>query len=297
MNDHVTHVFDPVEIRRKIFSIEQLGALPHLVWHLMDALMDERTTASDLERLIESDMALASKVLSLANSAYYRQTQSITTIQRAVVVIGFTELHLLAVAAGLSKLFDTSRLPAGIDGEGLWLHGLAVSWVARKMAEYIGFPAPCEVMVAGLLHDLGKLVLVSHLTEEFEQIAAGLDRGLPYYLAEKQTGLSHTRVGYWLARRWQLPEIFGSVILHHHQPYKNDPHLPAVALVFLANRMVLNLGIGWEDPEPGVDESVALEATGFHEKQLTMIQEEARQKLPQQLAAWKSILNGGLSGH
>jgi HD-like signal output (HDOD) protein len=106
--------------------------MPHVVFQLVDALGDSRTSAADLEEIIESDQALASKVLSLSNSAFYGFSQKISTIQRAVVAIGFSELQLLALGTGLADVFDHKGLPEKFNGEGMWIHSIAVAWIAKK---------------------------------------------------------------------------------------------------------------------------------------------------------------------
>ena len=121
-------------IRERVLAIERLGAFPQVAMRLLDAIGDERTNVSDLAEIIESDMALASKVLSLANSAFYAPKQQITTIHRSVVVIGFEELQLLTLGIGLSEIFDMSNVPEGFDMEGLWMHSMAVGWMSKNLA-------------------------------------------------------------------------------------------------------------------------------------------------------------------
>ena len=214
----------PPDFAAHIFKIERLDAMPHIVWQLIEALNDERTTPASLEELITSDPALTSKILKLANSVYYNVAEPVKTISRAIVIIGFRELEILALGSGLAGIFNIKHSPDGLNVEDLWRHSLAVSWMAREMADLSNQSGPAEIMIAGLLHDLGKLVLASHLTEELAQIAALTQQGIPFYLAEEQLSLKHTTIGYWLAKRWNLPEIHVSAIRNHHFPQTNDPY-------------------------------------------------------------------------
>jgi len=279
-----------VKIRRRIFEIERLAAMPQVVWQLVDALGDEQTTPAKLEWLIDSDQALASKVLSLANSAYYGVSQKVTTISRAIVVIGFQELELLALGAGLAEIFDLKKVPPGFDGEELWIHCLAVSWMARELAASAKYPVPGEIMVAGLLHDLGKLVLSTHLTEEFAEVLELTGRGTPYFEAEEVCGLKHTTVGYWLAARWDLPQVHVSVIRDHHAPRGADPYYVPTGLVFLADNLIKFMRFGLVQQAKPADHGPVLEATRLTRAEIRELSEKARKRIPIMLNTWKEIL-------
>lgn len=278
------------QLRIRVFQIERLAAMPQVVWRLMDALGDERTDALRLERIIESDPAIVSKILSLANSAYYGLPQKITTVRRAVVIIGFQELQVLALGAGLAEVFDLRKVPLGFDGEALWLHCLAVSWAARELAEAARYPIPGEIMVAGLLHDLGKLILVTHLADEFSQVLRLAGQDTPYFQAEEQLGLNHTIIGYWLAARWGLPEIHSSAIRDHHHPQDTGPYCISTCLVALADQLVKELGLGLVQEAPPLDFSTALQAANLSPDRFQAVAESVKEKVPSMLETWKQTL-------
>lgn len=281
------------EIRNRVFQIKRLATMPQVIWQLMDTLADDRSSASTVEKVIESDPALASKVLSLANSAYYSPRQEVVTIERAVVIIGYEELYLLAVGATLAEVFNIRSVPAEFDGEGLWLHCLAVSWLARELAVAACYPAPMEIMVAGLLHDLGKLVLATYLKKELNKIINLVKNGVPYYLAEEQFGLGHTSVGYWLARHWSLPESHTDIIRDHHTPRPDGPHFTGTCLVLLADQLVKALGIGLIHKARPVYLSAALEATNLTKARLRTEVKRFKREIPALTDRWKQILGKG----
>ncbi|MEW6263169.1 MAG: HDOD domain-containing protein [Thermodesulfobacteriota bacterium] len=278
-----------LRIRQRIFQIERLGAMPQIVWRLIEALGDEMTTPAKIEKLIEGDPALASKVLSLANSAYYGLAQKVTTISRAVVVMGFDELQILAVGAGLADMFNPNTLP-DLEGESLWRHCLAVSWTAKALAETAGYPIPTEIMVAGLLHDLGKLVLMTHFPEEYRELLVLNRRGVPYYQAEEQSGLKHNVVGHWLARRWRLPALHEAAIRNHHQLSGGEPYLFATSLVALADVLVKELKFGLVQEARPLDRLAALRGAGLTRPDIESVAEKARVQVPAMLDAWKQML-------
>jgi HD-like signal output (HDOD) protein len=281
------------DLKQRVLTLKRLAAMPQSVWQLMGALRDERTDAASLGAIIERDAALASKVLGLANSAYYGMPDEVTTVQRAVVIIGYQELEMLALTAGLADVFDTKRVPDGFDAYGLWIHCLSVGWVARVLATRAGQPNPGEIMVSGLLHDLGKLILASFLRDELAQVLELQRRGTPYYLAEEAVGVDHCLIGHWLSEHWKLPHLHASVIRHHHSPGPDIPYSRSVGLVFLADEIVKGLGFGQvQDSRPQPLDWV-LKQVGLSRETYKESVEEAQNKLPPQFDAWKLMLNNG----
>jgi len=281
------------EIRRRVFRIDRLASMPQVVFRLVEAMGDSRTDAAALERIIESDQALASKVLSVANSAFYGFAQEVKTIRRAVVAIGFDELQLLALGSGLADVFNPRSIPERFDGQGLWTHCLAVSWTARALAVRAGHRAPGEIQMAGLLHDLGKLVMAIHMADDFEQICQLVDEGLSPHEAESRLGVPHTTVGRLLAAKWMLPEVHLTVIDKHHQPRPNGPYAEATCLVALANELTKELGFGsaWRGGEP--DRAALLGALKLDGAALDMVADRAAEAVPELLDGWQQAVFGG----
>lgn len=278
-------------LREKIFRIRRLTAMPHVAWRLVEVLTDENTTVKTLAEIIETDQALTSKVLSLANSAYYGFSESVTTIQRAAVLIGFQELQILALGTGLSENFNLRKTPASFDGQALWLHCLAVSWLGRALAEVAGYPTPAEVMVAGLLHDLGKLVLVTHLQAELPPLLELLGQGVPYYQAEQRSGLSHTTIGMWLGRRWDLPPIHLETIEHHHQPRVELPFFNCTCLVFLADRLAKQMRFGLVHQARPLAVGRLLDQLNLTPAVLKQVVQRARHEIPSHLEKMSFLLS------
>ena len=281
------------EIQRKIFRIKRLSAMPPVVWRLMEALLDENASIRTIESIIESDPALTSKVLSLANSAYYGVVQKITTISRAVVVIGFRELEVLAMGTGLAEIFDLKRAPEDFDGQGLWFHCMAAAWLGRELAEAARYPVPGEIMVAGLLHDLGKLVLATSLTEELMAVLDLVRQGTPFPEAEESLGVAHTKVGHWLALRWGLPEIHVAAIRDHHAPKSTDPYLVSTSLVFLADVIVKKLNVGLVQESRPASLARAMEDARLDVDRVREVAARAREQIPPMLEVWGRLIEKG----
>ncbi|MBU2548969.1 MAG: HDOD domain-containing protein [Proteobacteria bacterium] len=279
------------DVIRRIFQIDRLAAMPHVIWEIMNALNREDTTPARVRQIIEQDLALSTKVLSLANSAHYGLPQKITTIERAVVIIGFQELSFLAMSAGLADFFDIRKVPARFDGEGLWVHSLAVSWVAKELATSARHPDPGGIMIAGLLHDLGKLVLATHLPDLMEKILDLVEsRLLTYYQAEQEAGLPHSLVGYWLARSWGLPDMISQVIRDHHAVSGGESCPEAASMVALADALIRSLQIGLVDEAPPLDDIRVIETAGLNLDDYKQVAMAAETKISPMVDVWRAML-------
>lgn len=277
------------ERRRGIFKIDRLPAMPQVVFRLISELGSDKADAARLEKILESDMALASKVLNLANSAFYGFAQKVTTVRRAVVAVGFTELRLLATGMGLASVFDPQDSPPGWDSRDFWFHSLAVSWIAQELAMESGYPDPGEIMVAGLLHDLGKLILATHLPADYGRLMDLVARGRPFDQAEEELVLAHGRIGFWLARKWNLPGIHAAVIRDHHRPDPEDEFHRPTCLVLLADSLAKGMGLGLVQRAASSSLDQALEGAGsISRESLQNVVHKAASDLPAVLDGWRN---------
>jgi HD-like signal output (HDOD) protein len=182
-------------------------------------MQDPRTSAEELGRAIATDPALVSKVLKLVNSAFYGFPGRISTITQAIVILGFSTIRNVVLTTSVLKVFGNSKSP-GFDVEYFWEHSLLTGAIAKSLALEKDLPFTEETFIAGLLHDMGRMVLSQRLTPEFEKVMEFKEKaGVPLLDAEKSVlGLTHGEVGGWLARKWNLPSPFVDVMLYHHFP-------------------------------------------------------------------------------
>lgn len=278
------------ESRRRLARIERLPATPGVVIQLIEVLADDEIEISRIEEILESDQALTSKVLSLANSAYYGFTQEVTTITRAVTLVGLEELQLLALGSSLTGIFDDSTVPEGWDYEQMWHHCLVVSWIAQELAWQTGYESPGEVMVAGLMHDLGKLMLAACLTEEYGRVIELTDGGLPFHEAEARCGLVHTEAGRVLGVKWGLPPIHLSAVSNHHRLDDQDPHLRATCLVHLADMLAKELGYGLTHHGAGTKLGLVRKVAPEAVARLRAVGRKSVEVVPEYLEMWSRII-------
>ncbi len=194
-------------------KIKELPPLPLVVRKLIQTTDDDRSNAEDVQRVLSGDQALAGKVLKLVNSSFYGMSGEISTISRAVVVLGFAAIRNLATGLGVAGIM--AQAGKGTRQELFWAHAIAAASSAQVLAVHTGYEDPEEAFIAGLLHDIGHLILATAMPKPF---AAVMDECPSDLLAREQEvlGAVHTKVGQKLLRHWKLPEKLGRAVRFHH---------------------------------------------------------------------------------
>lgn len=224
------------QIQEKVKTIIQLPALPSLAFEVVDLVDNPKTSASQLAKLISADQALTGKVLKIANSPFYGFPKKISTIDFAIIVLGFDALKEIVISIAL-----VSSLQKKTDGyfntKTFWDHSIATGVIARRLARDIGYRVTGEVFVAGLLHDMGISILNKYFNAEFRRIVdINRDMNLPFLEAEESVlGVTHAEIGSWLGERWNLPDQLVETIRHHHAPEKAELNPKLVAIVHCAD--------------------------------------------------------------
>jgi HD-like signal output (HDOD) protein len=205
---------DPQKI---IDKISDLPTLPSVAMRINTELENESLTANKLGKIISEDTALASKLLRLANSAFYGLPSKVTTMDRAVTLLGFNTIKNLALSIAIYNFFEKDDT-SSVDVRGLWEHSLGCAVAAKILAEKSNKRLGDDAFLLGILHDIGKIVFIKHSLADMEKVqqrTAGL--GIEQAGAEKEVfGLTHQEVGTLLLRKWNFPEtIISGVRLHH----------------------------------------------------------------------------------
>ena len=213
-------------------KIRNLPALPTILTRIVSTIEDPHSSASDLEQIIQHDLVLTSKLLAVANSANYSFRQEITTVSRAVVSIGFEEVRNLCVGICMMGFLHPSVFGDKERAQLLWLHSLAVAEGASLLAEGQEEVRPDQAFAAGLLHDIGKVVIEAYFHKEVSALQHLVeDRQVPYQEAEKSLEIEHDKIGHLLARNWKLPSILSEAIGCHHKPGPGLVNLRMVSTV------------------------------------------------------------------
>jgi HD-like signal output (HDOD) protein len=206
------------ELKVLVQKITDLPTLPAMMATITRLMQDPRTSADELGRAISTDPSLVSKVLKLVNSAFYGFPGRISTITQAIVILGFSTIRNVVLTTSVLKAFGKSGTP-GVDVGKFWEHSLLTGAIARSLAMEREAHFVEETFIAGLLHDMGRIVLSQKLPEEFAKVAEAKQKGMPQLEAEQRMlHLTHGDIGGWLARKWNLPMPFAEVMRLHHFP-------------------------------------------------------------------------------
>ncbi len=278
-----------------IKNIRNIPTLPNVLGQIIQTLDDPRASAADLERIVRNDQAITTKLLAVANSAYYGLRHQITTVRRAVVTIGFSEVRNVCLSLSLMGFLHPSTFSDQQGAEQLWLHSLAASEAARILAQRTGACDPGQAFTAGLLHDIGKVIMAAFAPERVAALREHLARtGCSLRQAEEALDLSHEQVGLELARRWDLPPVLYQAIGCHHSLERDLEHLPLAAVTCAADFMVRADNIGDSgNPDPPLLPPLALEAI---EADLAILEEcrrELEAAMPRVEQQWEELMASG----
>ena len=229
-------------------ELQDLPPLPAVIVRVMQTVNDPSTSATDLNRLISADQALASKVLRLVNSSYYGFPRKISTITNAVVILGFNTVRNLTTSLGVFNAFDARGQKTALDRDAFWAHSIAVAVAAGVVARRkgIGSKSVEEVFIGGLMHDIGKLFLDQYFPDQYAIAIklAGAAR-ISIWEAEKTAlGVGHALVGKRIAEKWNLPSSLTSMITLHHQPVFAKEYFEITATIQAADHVARKLGLG-----------------------------------------------------
>lgn len=223
-----------LKIKRITESVISLPTLPTVVSKMIQLVDNPKTSASSLARLIYTDQALTARILKLANSAYYGFPREISTVNMAIVVLGFNTVKEMGLSlsvfeafkGGNDGIFDISRF---------WQHSIGCGSAARIIARRFRDEAAGEAFVTGLLHDIGKVILKQYMRAEFAEIIQTATLGVEQLddIELRIAGATHAQIGSWLTEKWNLPRLITDAVGFHHSPWeaKNDPVMVAMVTV------------------------------------------------------------------
>lgn len=225
------------KITRELQKISTLPPLPEVATRVLALINDPESSAKELATLVRRDAALATHLLKVANSAAYGLTRRVTSIELALVVLGFDEVRNLVISIAILRAFPSKSKNQITDEYNFWMHSISCAIAARELANEISF-GEGEPFLAGLLHDIGLLAAEKFFNDKYrDTLKLSSEENISIYKAEKKIfGMGHDELGARLAEHWNLPEPICNVIRYHHQP-SLDPDKqsrPLCALVHLA---------------------------------------------------------------
>jgi len=273
------------EIYRKIYSrIEELPTLPVITIKLLKAFEDKNYNAANIAELISWDASLTSKILKIANSAYYGFQQQVSSLQYAIALLGLTMIKSLALSLGVITSLPDSPGSRFFNPEKLWLHNIAAATVMESIKTKVErVPQESPLFVIGMLHDTGKIVLDQFFNEKFTAVLESLhtDTSQELHIKEKNIiGVDHCDVGAMLFQRWHFPEtIVTPIQLHHSEKRFDSPLGVEISILRIGNIIPQQVGLGSDGNavSPDIDGG-DLENTSLTEKNIEALRQELMEK-------------------
>lgn len=235
----------------------EVSSLPMIYYKINDAINHPRTSMADIAKIIRDDPGLTVRLLRLVNSAFYGFPSRIETITQALVIIGTNQLRDLALATSITHLFE--GIPEDlISMDSFWRHSIACGVGAKTLATYRNETNVERFLIAGMLHDIGRLILYKREGELAQELLlqSRSEQDLLFRIEQERLGFDHAVLGSRLLQLWNLPVSLVEAVAFHHTPQKALPYPIEATLVHLADILVnaLKWGSSGESYVPPIDE-------------------------------------------
>ena len=247
MHDSLSH--PPSYLKDIRAYIARMPSLSTTAAKVLETCNNPQSSPNDLNRVISLDPVLAAQVLRLTNSAYYSLSHPVSSLTRAIIMLGINTVKNLVLSFAILEQLRKAKSFRALSAQKFWAHSLSVGVIAKclAMARGVSLSDQEEFFVCGLLHDLGKIPLNCQFSDEYSQML-DLAKRSRWPLAHAESvvfGIDHSFIGGLIAKKWRLSRPFIEALEWHHQPDKSLPeHQPLVLIVALADIYSQLLDIG-----------------------------------------------------
>ncbi|PRC93362.1 HDOD domain-containing protein [Solimicrobium silvestre] len=228
---------DPNEISN---SVQKLPALSAIVVELLSSIDQENIDIDDIAKKISYDHVLTIKTLRLANSSFYGMQHKISSVHEAIVILGFRNVRMLIATSAITSSFSATELQ-NFSFPSFWRHSIGTAVCAKEIAAHIGSNQE-YAFIAGLIHDIGKLVLATQYSGQYEKTLEYQElHNCDPLIAERETlGTDHSAIGTIVAKHWKFPEEMQLAVSQHH-PEEGEQVVHLAGVIHLANIFALAL--------------------------------------------------------
>ncbi|MHB1687337.1 MAG: HDOD domain-containing protein [Ignavibacteriaceae bacterium] len=226
-------------------NIYNLPPIPNAIKEALEILDKPVLNSHSLSNIISKDQGLVTKILTIANSPLYGLQRKVTTVDFAILVLGYSELRNIISVLSIVEAFK-NKTDNYLNQKEFWLHSFLTGSAAKRLAEDFDFPNSGEAFIAGFLHDLGFSIIHRFFHADFIEIYKLVtEKEISYQKAELEIlGMTHQQIGNYLAEKWNFPETLCEVILFHHNPEESKQDKILASIVHLADFMTEKLVIG-----------------------------------------------------
>lgn len=258
----------------------EIPTIPDVASKALKMMSDPDVSGAQLARTISQDQGLTAKVLKVANSALYALPREVKNLQQAAMVLGFTTLKSIVISASCRSIYKRF----GMVERALWAHSVATAMASHTVAQHLDLEHRDEAFVAGLMHDIGKVIMNNGARDRYQQaMLLCKQEGLSSVEAEHRTfGFSHVDVGAVLVQRWELTPALEQAVFLHHDPELAESiagdYAGLVQTTHLANVICHHLGLGQNqaEGEGSLEPDEISETLGLDALQLANLAEEIK---------------------
>lgn len=222
-------------------KVKDIPSLPEVVTKVMELVSNPSSSAAELSKVIAHDPGLTSRVLRLVNSAYYGFPKQISSVQQAIMILGFTTMRGLVLSTSIFKIFTPKDSKTGktIDYVKFWKHSISTALCSRVVARASGMTEVGDAFSSGILHDIGKVVLDQYdhtdYVEVFKKLRFNYSSKDLLETEDDIIGITHADIGYRVADKWNLPVTLSESIRCHHTPLEAVSYTKIVCVIYMAN--------------------------------------------------------------
>ncbi len=230
------------KIKQVVANIRNLPTPPVVFHQIQKVINDPKASAAHVAAILAEDPAMSVKVLKMTNSAFYGLAREVESVKQAVVIVGMEAVKNLVLSASVLDMFKGDHVDQEYQ-ERFWRHSLATAAACRLLAKQVrsrGVVDPDSAFSAGLLHDVGKMVISCFLVEEYKKFQAARENDrtqTDVQLEQSVLGYTHGNVGEYLGVQWKLPQKLCDAVAYHHRPAECESQDPLVYIVYLADHL------------------------------------------------------------
>ena len=262
------------ELKKLIMDTKTLPTLPGVITKLNSLSENEKSSVQEMARIVSSDQVLSARILRLANSPSYGFYR-VSTISNAMILLGVNVVKSLALSSSIFEIMEKNSV-------GLWEHSLGTATAANIIAKKLALPEVEEISTAGLLHDIGKVIIGLKCSEKVQEMRSIIKTDEIYTIEAERRILDtdHAEVGGWLSKSWFLPDKLSEPITYHHDVAASEDHRIKTAVVHLADVLINASGFGDNgDPYVPPIQQIAWDTLKMNDKLLEEIVADLEDKL------------------
>jgi len=208
------------KIRREVEEIGALPTLPEIPMKILRLIADEESSMADIAKIIQRDPSLAANILKVSNSPYYGARERVASLQLALTILGLNEIINIVTSISIIRMFPSTKRTAVFNRVKFWRHSFGAGCAAQMLARELKFDLDGAEFMAGLIHDVGKLIIDQYFHPKLKEILSTVEKEelSPIDAEVRVMGVNHATLAAWLAQSWHLPPALVDAIQHHHSP-------------------------------------------------------------------------------